>query len=194
MNSCWTQLGLAIRLSQSIGLHVELDATARFPTNTPSIQDMRRRVWYSLYVLDQLVALQLSRPPAIRQGDFNTLLPARLEEDARLDEIKSTQTNTLGTPLNQEPWSGDYFLSMINFSHIIGQVLTSLYSPGAALLDETTLSTIESFDQTLTQWKLSLPRSLRFDLGHAFENSIMFRRQVSVEVLVSTTLSQAKFE
>ncbi|KAK5074418.1 hypothetical protein LTR70_010231 [Exophiala xenobiotica] len=153
----------------SIGLHVEGDATGRMSPNEPSVQTVRRRVWYCLYILDQLVALQLSRPPAIRQGDFNVSLPARSD-----DVPSSDQT---GTTTEKDPWIGDYFVSMIQFSHIIGQVLRNLYSPMGALLNEATLSTIERFDQTLLEWKLNLPRSLRFDLGHTFEKSVTFRRQ-----------------
>lgn len=145
--------------------------------NEPSVQTVRRRVWYCLYILDQLVALQLSRPPAIRQGDFNVSLPARSD-----DVPSSDQT---GTTTEKDPWIGDYFVSMIQFSHIIGQVLRNLYSPMGALLNEATLSTIERFDQTLLEWKLNLPRSLRFDLGHTFEKSVTFRRQVGLDLVPS---------
>jgi hypothetical protein len=50
------------------------------------------------------------------------------------------------------------------------------------------LSTIETLDHTLLQWKFSLPRSLRFDLGHPFEKSETFRRQVCLGVIVSFSL------
>lgn len=134
---------------------------------------IRRRVWYSLYILDQLVALQLSRPPAIRQGDFNVSLPARSDEVPILD-----QPGTITAVSEKDPWIGDYFVSMIHFSHVINQVLRSLYSPLGTRLNDETLSTIESLDRTLLEWKLSLPRSLRFDLGHTFEKSETSRRQV----------------
>lgn len=178
------QLGLAIRLAQSIGLHVEGDASVKLAPNGTSLQSARRRVWYCLYILDQLVALQLSRPPAIRREDFNVSLPTSSDGLALSDDAF---TMTVGP--EKDPGIGDYFVAMIQFSHIIGLVLRSLYSPVGTRMDEETLSTIESLNNTLLQWKLNLPRSLRFDLGHLFEKSETFQRQVCVGLPVHLCVS-----
>lgn len=48
-NRCWTSIGLAIRLAQSQGLH--LDGPGRRPESQLTSQ-MRRRVWHTCVVLD----------------------------------------------------------------------------------------------------------------------------------------------
>lgn len=81
------------------------------------------------------------------------------------------------------PSSGDYFLAVISFSKVVGDVLRDLYSPKTSHgppseLTDAGLYNTKELDQKLTKWKLELPRALRFDLGHAFDQSLAFKRQV----------------
>lgn len=137
--------------------------------------EMRRRVWYSIYVLDRLLALQLGRPPAIHDEDCHVQLPSRLD-----DAVFDGEGGLSSPPSDDAPSTGDYFLCVIKFSILVGHVLRDIYSPlwidSAA---EHLLST-SNLDKQLLDWKLNLPRTLRFDLGHAFEKSITFKRQVSI--------------
>ncbi|KID85941.1 Transcription factor, fungi [Metarhizium guizhouense ARSEF 977] len=132
----------------------------------------RRRVWYSIYVLDRLLSLQLGRPPAIHDDDFNVPLPARAP-DAEIDWTG----NVVEEKTDNTPSSGDYFLAVIAFSGIVGRVLRGLYCPRRSHFASGDLLNIKDLDRQLVQWKLALPRVLRFDLGHTFEQSHIFSRQ-----------------
>lgn len=170
--SCWTILGQAVRVAQSIGLHVENDDIDHTKLNHSLEIEERRRVWYSIYVLDRLLSLQLGRPPAIHDDDFNVPLPARAgdaEIDWTGDVIEEKTDNT--------PSSGDYFLAVIAFSGIVGRVLRGLYCPRRSHFASGDLLNTKDLDRQLVQWKLALPRVLRFDLGHTFEQSHIFSRQ-----------------
>ncbi|CEJ91488.1 hypothetical protein VHEMI07196 [[Torrubiella] hemipterigena] len=170
--SCWTMLGQAVRAAQSIGLHVETDATDN-PTEATLVEvEKRRRLWYSIYVLDRLLALQLGRPPAIHDDDYNVPLPSRVS-DANID-WRGTFINECDT---NGPSEGDYFLAVIAFSEIVGRVLRSLYCPKRRHITSEDLLNTKDLDGQLSAWKLELPRSLRFDLGHAFEQSSILKRQ-----------------
>ncbi|KAL4781663.1 fungal-specific transcription factor domain-containing protein [Aspergillus varians] len=170
---CWNTLGFAIRMGQSLGLHVE-----NSPNCTSSQESwMRdrahwRRTWYSMYVLDRLLALQLGRPMAIHEADFQVDLPS-LTDDAPFSPITDDD--------NSNRASGhmmDYFLAVIRFSHILGLVIQELYRPSQVdLSPDQMLHSTAGLDQHLAQWKLNLPRHLRFDLGHTFEKSVSFKRQ-----------------
>ncbi|KAK5189305.1 hypothetical protein LTR96_010909 [Exophiala xenobiotica] len=166
---CWTTLGLAVRIAQSIGLHVEEDHRAgREAALVP--QEMCRRVWYSLFVLDRLLALQLGRPPALGDGDFNVRLPSR-QSDADLVDPDPQRD------IHREDWVGDYFIAMIRFSEIIGRVFSSLYGPTKAEDVGLILSSIDRLDLELLRWRSDLRRNLRFDLSHTFKSSIIYKRQ-----------------
>lgn len=79
----------------------------------------------------------------------------------------------------REPSVIDYFLCVIQFSHILGQVLRELYHPTQveSSPEEMLLST-SAIDASLSAWRNNLPYHLRYDLGHTFEKSRVFKRQV----------------
>ena len=205
LDRCWNTLGLAIRIGQGIGLHVDSThkASHKRTTHQPKLveQELRRRAWYSMYVLDRLLALQLGRPMAIQEEDFAVLLPSREEINSYDDHIDalSPQSNDLehnviadqsqipeqalsSLPIHQ-PSAMDYLLHVIQFSHILGQVSRQLYHPTQIEFSpEAMLPTTRSLNATLLDWKEALPEHLRFDLGHTFEKSKVFKRQVRVSI------------
>lgn len=136
-------------------------------------QETRRRVWYSLYVLDRLIALQLGRPPAIFDEDCYVSLPSRKDDsmqdggDASPATVGSTETRSVG----------EYFVRVIEFSSILGRVLRALCNPHHKIVDK--LQATARLDGFILAWKQKLPRYLRFDIGHAFEKSVTFKRQAS---------------
>ncbi|UKZ48169.1 hypothetical protein TrVGV298_002405 [Trichoderma virens] len=167
-------LSPSFRVAQSIGLHIENEESDNIKSRHSPEIEKRRRVWYSIYVLDRLLSLQLGRPPAIHDDDFNVPLPSRAS-DAEIDwtgeviEEKTSSSIALG----------DYFIAVIAFSEIVGRVLRSLYCPRRSHFASEDLLNTKDLDRQLVEWKLALPRALRFDLGHTFEQLQIFKRQAS---------------
>jgi Fungal specific transcription factor domain len=164
-------------VGQSIGLHVE-DSLKRSVTSLSLLeQETMRRTWYSMYVLDRLLALQLGRPVAIHEDEYSMNLPSKAElpEETAGDISRGDPANQLGDGLS----ALDYFHSVVKFSRIVGQVISDLYRPSQLRMDpDQMLLSTATLDEKLLEWKLDLPRHLRFDLGHTFEKSLVFRRQV----------------
>jgi hypothetical protein len=145
-------------------------------------QETMRRTWYSLYVLDRLLALQLGRPVAIHEEDYCVDLPSETVETALVFDGEARSSR-----LGNGPSSIDYFVSVVQFSRILGQAIRDLYRPSQVTVDpDRMLLSTTALDEKLMGWKLSLPRHLRFDLGHTFEKSVIFRRQVRVQILAIT--------
>lgn len=73
--SIWHILGTAMRLATSLGLH-----KAR---SYPSVaeEEMAKRVFWSLYNLDRLIASTLGRPLGIADEDISVTLPRELNDD-----------------------------------------------------------------------------------------------------------------
>lgn len=141
--------------------------------NENNCAESRGRVWYCLYVLDRLLALQLGRPPAISDEDCHAPIPHPLTElDLDSQEGKDPSTNNEGDSRR----SSDYFASTIKFSSVIGRVLRETYHPQRQF--QASLRSTSSCDKQLLEWKMGLPRHLRFDLGHVFDKSPIFKRQV----------------
>ena len=186
-------------MSQGIGLHISTFHGERATSSEKVEHELRRRTWYSIYVLDRLLALQLGRPMGIHTGDFDVELPSRDEMETintsndrtsssssngeeEIDEREEEQQDSRpALPVCQKERVSfmEYFLNVIQFSHILGQVIKELYHPTQVESSpESMLLSTSSLDQSLRDWKLNLPRHLRFDLGHTFEKSIIFKRQV----------------
>ncbi|KAE8168167.1 fungal-specific transcription factor domain-containing protein [Aspergillus tamarii] len=170
---CWNTLGLAIRMGQSIGLHVEASSTGSTQETSTECRSQQRRTWYSMYVLDRLLALQLGRPMAIHEGDSHVELPSLQDQSAfAMDTNEHTLDDTHVSSMMA------YFRAVICFSSIVSQVICELYRPSQIdLRPDQMLHSASSLDQQLAQWKESLARHLRFDRGHTFEKSISFKRQ-----------------
>ncbi|KAB5511614.1 fungal-specific transcription factor domain-containing protein, partial [Coniochaeta sp. 2T2.1] len=77
----WHWIGVAISLVQTIGLH-------RNPANSAmplGKQKLWKRIWWSCYLRDRLIALGMRRPTRIQDGDFD--VPMLREDDFELEAI-----------------------------------------------------------------------------------------------------------
>jgi Fungal specific transcription factor domain len=136
-SAAWVWLGSAIRISQDIGLHTE---SAPWPVIET---EMRRRVWWGVYVWDRYVAslfsgrirvdkcrllsLELGRPLQIDDHDCDVSLPALVDDRYISDDgIKESgpSENTL--------------LTIIHIVRTIGPLIKTLKAP---VMSPHTLST-----------------------------------------------------
>lgn len=118
---CWNALGLAIRMGQIICLHVESASCYNPKWMADSDSGDHCRTCYSMYVLDRLLALQLGRPMANHEADFNVELPSHHDQSAF-----SVQSDGVFVEDDDSPSHGsmlDYFLGVIRFSCIVGLVI-----------------------------------------------------------------------
>ncbi|KAL2024301.1 hypothetical protein VTK56DRAFT_8783 [Thermocarpiscus australiensis] len=73
-SAAWVWLGSAVRAAQDLGLHTE-------PGPGPFIEcEMRRRTWWTLYILDRTLAVELGRPMLIDDADCDVSLPAGIDD------------------------------------------------------------------------------------------------------------------
>ncbi|KAK3315388.1 fungal-specific transcription factor domain-containing protein [Apodospora peruviana] len=73
-SAAWSWLGNAVRVAQDIGLHSDFGAW-------PYIEgEMRRRTWWTIYMLDRSLALELGRPALIDDADCDVQLPAAVDD------------------------------------------------------------------------------------------------------------------
>ncbi|OCT50869.1 C6 transcription factor [Cladophialophora carrionii] len=74
-SASWIWLGSAIRIVQDLGLHVQGGQWS------PVEGEMRKRIWYSFYVWDRLLALELGKPMLINDDECDTEYPQVLDEE-----------------------------------------------------------------------------------------------------------------
>ncbi|GAB7325460.1 hypothetical protein MBLNU13_g09477t1 [Cladosporium sp. NU13] len=85
-------MGIAVSLAQTIGLH-------RNPANSATIEPARqklwKRIWWSTYMRDRLIALGMRRPTRIKAGDFD--VPMLTVEDFDIQALPDPESSCVPT-------------------------------------------------------------------------------------------------
>ncbi|KAK5635086.1 hypothetical protein RRF57_010799 [Xylaria bambusicola] len=92
-SAAWKWLGKAVRCAQDLEIHLELGARTRVEA------DMRRRVWWAVYIFDRVLALDVGRPFMIDDNDCDVSLPEPYDD--HLLESEGLAHHTTTPPLTQ---------------------------------------------------------------------------------------------
>jgi hypothetical protein len=79
----WTMIAVVTRLAQGLGLHRDGSHFGLSPYET----EMRRRVWWYIYLLDVQYSEYQATSPQIREGDYDTQLPLNINDDDLSSEM-----------------------------------------------------------------------------------------------------------
>ncbi|KAJ1338436.1 proline utilization trans-activator [Microdochium nivale] len=90
-SAAWKTLGSAVRCAQDLDLHLEAG------TNSCVETDMRRRVWWAIYIMDRSLGLEMGRPFMIDDADCDVQLPEPYDDHHLHTEGPIHPLN--GTPL-----------------------------------------------------------------------------------------------
>lgn len=126
-SAAWTWLSAAVRISQDIGLHNETGPW-------PMIEgEMRRRVWWGIYVWDRHMSLELGRPLLIEDADCDVSLPAAID-DHYIHDAGMMVPNGV-SPLT------NFILPIIHVVRAVSQLIKTLKSP---IISPSTLATFDT--------------------------------------------------
>ncbi|KAF2196678.1 hypothetical protein GQ43DRAFT_476103 [Delitschia confertaspora ATCC 74209] len=186
----WIDIGVAIRLAQSLGLHVRNEdyTASEFKKETLA------RTWWSIYLVESILSVLTGRPSIITSAYCSVPLPLALSDDQLTEELISSRLadhvrsslhlSPLGTTIRGTAVQGSQTSDMqtqslesclqarIQLGAITQDVLDSLYSPVTAVYSwEAVEKTISSLIKQLDVWLRSLPATLDFtkeapDSGH----------------------------
>lgn len=96
-NGLWHLTGLAMRTVTDIGLH-----RAASTEGLPMFEaQMRRRLFWSVYSLESILAGTLGRPISLSDSDIDQPLPASIEDDDRLTNVCPDKIYTNDIPEQQ---------------------------------------------------------------------------------------------
>ncbi|CAO3625769.1 unnamed protein product [Mucor hiemalis] len=137
----WLYSGLAIRMSQNLGLHRNCDSWDLTPTE----KEERKRAFYCCFVLDRFACAMHGRSPMIDERDYDTPYPSENDDDA--------------------PRIIENFHYLIKICEILGEVIRDLYMvKGRKQLSmmATPDSVVSALDKKLNKWMSKLPPSLQY--------------------------------
>ncbi|KAF9956109.1 hypothetical protein BGZ72_003011 [Mortierella alpina] len=166
----WLCVGMAIRMAQDLGLNKE--PTSQEQPKDHLYSELRKRTWWSCYVVERLVCGGLGRPLTITQLECETALPQYIDGDA---DIAQGSTSLGQTNLSSN------FVHLISLSRIQGNILQfikarafrcddALESFSADLSKsgndyvnrvDTSQAAFSALDRSLTEWRQGLPDTLQ---------------------------------
>lgn len=187
LNDSWNAIGLAVRVSQSLGLHLRRNYAS---TWTVLARETRKRAWWACYVLDSASSIMLGRPQVIPDDSFASVdLPACADDEVISDSstagsCSATSQDPADTPAgffnNTKMSQMTFFVATIYLCQFMREVTKAYDDP----LDH---SRILDIDDRLCRWYARLPSYLQYDSKCEMETQ--FSRQN--EVLASRSVLPA---
>ncbi|OQU96571.1 Fungal specific transcription factor domain-containing protein [Cladophialophora immunda] len=86
----WYWMGIAITLGQILGMHRKAEYKIKSQESK-----IRKRIWWSCYIRDHMLAIAMGRPLRIREAEFNT--PPLTLEDFDIIDLSDLSGGTLPT-------------------------------------------------------------------------------------------------
>ncbi|CAO3572816.1 unnamed protein product [Mortierella alpina] len=164
----WLYVGMAIRMAQDLGINKE--ASAQEQTRNRLQCELRKRTWWSIYVVERLVCAGLGRPLTITQKDCETGYPLCEDDDREL---------LPGRNLAKRSTLISNFVHLITLSKIQGNIMEyikakfnppSTANTGDPLFGQeqdrecradTTAMMFATLDRSLSEWRQNLPDTLQ---------------------------------
>jgi hypothetical protein len=149
----WYFIGFAMRTAIDLGLHREAHYTRLFPFQS----QLRRRLFWSVYLLDRVVAVSLGRPVNIADQDIDVNLPLDIDDGVRDNDtitkhlVESRQSNMPRRTSTLTMWT-----ELVKLKRIESQIQSRIYrvdKPTSLLLPE-----VHPLLKMLEEWRASLPK------------------------------------
>lgn len=150
-NSGFVLIGIGFSMALAIGLHREFSST----NASPFTMELRRRVWWTLFIFVSGAQLTLGRP-AVSLVGVNVRLPSNLD-----DEDLAVDIERLPKP-NSGPTTSSCLIEQVKLAKVANIVQTELLTNQIPSMEEAV-----HIDRMITQWREVLPAY--FDEGSTAE-------------------------
>lgn len=174
-------MGIAVSLAQTIGLHRN---PGKSMTMEPARQQLWKRIWWSTYMRDRLIALGMRRPTRIKNGDFDVPMltvddfeiaaladgPSCMPDECRFMRVEEQQRRMAIMCIEKAKLC-------ICISNVLGVQYSVLQSNHSVLSSEGSTRTtmvlvprrlepgvdqVRTCDEELQEWKNNLPEEAQY--------------------------------
>ncbi|KAE9380683.1 hypothetical protein N431DRAFT_540260 [Stipitochalara longipes BDJ] len=182
----WYMIGLAMRTCVDLGLHRE----AHYGNVSPYEGQLRRRLFWTVYFLERVIAVSVGRPYSIADRDIDVALPLEIDDSVRDDGLIARTLAVSPSPSFQASRpSSNITLAIQCFrmkrleSHIQGEIYR-VDRPISSLV-----SKIGSCMKLLEDWHRALPPSTPYEsdyLNMHYYKAVRLLLQPFLMILPST--------
>ncbi|PYI16218.1 hypothetical protein BO99DRAFT_366519 [Aspergillus violaceofuscus CBS 115571] len=123
-SSVWYTIGLAMRICVDLGLHRE----SQYRAMRPHDAQLRRRLFWSVYLVERYVCWSLGRPFSIAETEIDANVPADMD-DATNDDLQADQmVQTPADPIAPTPGPNlRRFIATIRLQRIMSRIHSEIY-------------------------------------------------------------------
>jgi hypothetical protein len=176
----WHYKTIAVGWALKHGLHRSQKKMKLGPLTT----EMRKRVFWSLYVLDVFTSAIVGLPQMLDERQIDTEFPADLYCPS-LESLLTIRDDDYVTEMGFLPTPPGNFslmssaLALFRACKILSRLLTQVHSPSRV-----SLNTIQAIEGDLMDWRNALPSYLRVDLPNCAPTTSNFHSHASMLLLV----------
>jgi hypothetical protein len=157
--SVWHLTGLAMKMCVELGMH----RRRRMPKgSTPYAEEIRKRVWWTVYGLDRWFALTLGRPLGIDDRDVDQALPLDMHCDADVPNTTSAMSTDSPLSIDFDISPTRPFTSMSSALHVIrlrrieSQIQKTVYRVDQRPADQQ--NEVRLLLEKIDRWKEGIPK------------------------------------
>lgn len=93
-NECWYSFGTALQVVTALGLHRKSPANRSNNKFSYLEQQIRKRLFWSVYTLDKYLSIMFGRPRLLHDEDIDQDLPDEINDEDLLEEDPSRRTGS----------------------------------------------------------------------------------------------------
>lgn len=180
----WYMIGLAIRTCIDLGLHRE----AYYSNLAPYEGQLRRRLFWTVYFLERVIAVSLGRPYSIADRDIDVLMPLEIDDTVRdANLIARTLASTPTSPTFQPSGkSSNITLAIQSFGlkRLESHIQETIYRVDRSIVS--LVSEINPIMKMLEEWHRALPPSSPYEqdyLGMHYYKAVRLLLQPFLTIL-----------
>ncbi|EED12135.1 conserved hypothetical protein [Talaromyces stipitatus ATCC 10500] len=182
INRAWRVSGIAVRSAMALAINLRITDTDL----QPGSKEARSRLWWSIYMLENLLSHMTGRPSCIGSSSFSVDQPVPYSEDMfDHPQVMNLLTNetlrrerlrwSLEDPENEDDdydpfWLNDVevnqglqFYHLVDLMHIVHIAISELFSPKGFQANKSYIKRrIRFYDERLDHWLTRLPPAFRF--------------------------------
>ncbi|KAH8434637.1 fungal specific transcription factor domain-containing protein [Aspergillus melleus] len=167
---CWMVVGHAIRMAQSLGLHLP-DYNA--PGRSLRGREVVRRIWHGCILMDRVLAMTFGRPAMIPKW-LSAVVPLPSMID---DEFLDLQVEGSSIRPDNEPCIMEFYVSQLKLHDIMDNILLKLYMDHGGR-QHPDVVTVFKLDEDLMNWTAGLSAELQLDAPLKHRESVRHRLAV----------------
>ena len=169
--ACWMVTGLALNIAIELGLHRSAKCWASTAPKKSALEiEMRKRVFWSIFLIHIYVSGKLGRPMALSESDIDVELPEAVDDEAiSEDGIDTSQTDRCGFRIGLEAFKSNLiFLDMYN----------NLYTVRRSA--STYLDDVRRLERRIDLWRQQWPEELKLGSSSNIEQYRVEARYMAI--------------